>query len=299
MSDELEQFKLEDGSTVACGNLQPATLPNLFAEFPQSKMLDNDDIKRLLGPNRYKENRREFSKWIINQSSIGKCNTSAAVGALYRIKERNGHAHVPLADNYMYMHINGGRDRGSQLSHGMTFGRDQGLCPRVLTINGREFEFPHLAYSKRQIPREALEEAARQARRFKMHEPYRVPKDWEGFKRTIATACAREYPIVNAWHVSNSSMRLRNGYVQQGRGPGNHATIFFGGRWVGGRDLVHPDLCNSWGPVQSTMYGPRNSGWGDGGYGLMTMEDAFQCRQYHDFYVLPGVHEDSVEDAVL
>lgn len=296
---EVEQIKLEDGSIVACGNIVPDELPGLFAEFPQSKLLDDSDIKRLLSGDRYKMNRAKFRKWMINQSSIGKCNTSAAVGALYRIKETMGHKHKPLADNYMYMHINGGSDRGSQLSHGMTFIRDHGVCPRVLIINGREYTFPHLSYNKNQLANGALEVANKNASRFRAHEPFRVPTDWEGFKQTIATACALEYPVINAWHVGNSSSRLRNGYVVQGNGRGNHATHFYSGKYVGGKELVHPDLVNSWGPSADEMYGPRNSGWGDGGFGLMTMQDAFQCRRYHDFYVLAGVHEDSVEDAVL
>lgn len=285
---EVEQFKLPDGTLVSTGNLVPDELPRAYAEFPQAQLLDPSEAERLIKKRDYKKVRTKFAPWMINQSSVGKCNTSAAAGAFYRVRDITGQKHVALADNYMYYHINGGQDRGSMLDDGMAFLKDQGFAPRVLPSG----EIGHLVYNERQVPDAIKREADAAAHRFKGWEPYRVPEDYEGFKQTIVTAIAREYPIVMAWHVGNSSMRLQNGYAVQGRGPGNHASFFHAGKWVGGKDLVHPDLCNSWGPSKDAMYGPQGSGWGEGGFGLMTMESAFQCRKYHDFYVITGAVED-------
>jgi len=77
-----------------------------------------------------------------------------------------------------------------------------------------------------------------------------------------------------------------------GRGPGNHANVFHSAKWVGGSDLVHPDDRNSWGPTQSGDYGTSRGGWGDGGYALFTMEDAYACARYHATYVVTSAVKD-------
>lgn len=289
MSEEQELFTLPDGTKVACGNLVPDAPSNLYSEFPQNKLLDDADIKKLLGSGRHVALRKEFLRWMINQSSVGKCNASAQVGAQYRVRKKAGMKHVALADNHMYWSINGGRDSGSLLHKGMEFAQKVGVAPRVL----KSGTIGHLVYNKSQVKPELVREANEEAGRFKTHEPFRVPTDWDGFRRTIATALALDLPVIMAWHVSNSSMRLSNGYAVQGRGAGNHASFFHSAKYVGGNDIVHPDLCNSWGPSQEELYGPKGSGWGDSGFGLMTMESAFQCRRFHEFFVIPQVAEDS------
>ncbi len=62
-----------------------------------------------------------------------------------------------------------------------------------------------------------------------------VPRDYPSFRIAIASAIARDYPIIIAWHVSNASMRLNNGFIVQGRGPGNHATFIHSGKFVEGK----------------------------------------------------------------
>jgi len=231
---------------------------------------------------------KDDHSYVAEGIGVHNCNASAAVGGLYQIGEQTGQKHVALADNYLYMNINGGRDVGSLLHHGMEFIKNSGCAPRVLPSG----QIGHLVYNKSQVNRQVLQEADQEASRFKVWEPYQIPTDYAGFVRTIATCLARGYPIVMAWHVSNASMRLNNGYVVQGNGPGNHATLFHSAKWVGGKDLVHPDLKNSWGPTQDELYGPKGASWGEAGYGLLTMQSAFQCRKYHDFYVLTGAIED-------
>ncbi len=290
-----ETFKLPDGSLVGTGKILPKPLDTtVFAVYPEQRLLENSDIKSLLADDRYKFVREEFKPWMINQGNIGKCNASAAVSAMYQVRWKAGHTMVPLADNFLYMHINGGRDQGSLLDKGLDFIRKFGVCPRKLeSQSGKSFgSIPQTSYNIKQLDPELYAEAQAQASRFIVHEPYVVPKDYEGFKATLATAAALEYPVVMAWDVSNASMRLKNGYAQTGRGRGNHASLFCSAKWVGGNDLVHLDLRNSWGPTQSSVFGPTSTGWGDNGYGLMTMEQAYQCREYHEYYVLSGINFD-------
>lgn len=295
---ELEIFTLPDGGKVATGNLVPAALPRLFSEFDDSNNLDDKDIEKLLKNDVYKQQRTKYSKWVIQQSSVGKCNTSAAVGGLYRIRDKAGMRHVPLADNHLYWRINGGQDQGSMLHDGMRVVRDGGVSSRILQVNGKDYRIPDLVYNVKQLPAGVVAAANADGQRFKSFEPRRLPEDYKSFVRAVASALARGYVIVFAWHVGNASMRLNNGYAVPGNGPGNHATLFHSGRWVGGQDLVHPDCLNSWGPTQDAIYGPRGSGWGDGGYGLFTMQQAFACRRYHDFYVMTGCCDDP-QDKVL
>lgn len=93
-------------------------------------------------------------------------------------------------------------------------------------------------------------------------------------------------------------MRLNNGYAVVGNGKGNHANVFHSAKWVGGRDLVHPDDRNSWGPTQSEEYGRRGQSWGDGGFALFTMEQAFACNQWHDTYVITSAKPDFTDQFV-
>ncbi len=226
-----------------------------------------------------------------NQGAVGKCNSTAAVGAMFRLRDQNGHKHVPLADNDLYIRINDGVDQGSMLDDGMEACANDGVAPRFVELNGQDYEIPHLSYRTNHLRRGAWEVAGQQRSRFRTHEPIRLPT-CSNFARAVASCLARDWPIVMAWHVGGSSNRLLSGYIQQGRGPGNHASFWHSAKFVGGQDIVHPDLCNSWGPTENEVYGPRQGSWGDGGYGLMTMESAAYCRRNHVFYVLTGVTED-------
>jgi hypothetical protein len=69
-------------------------------------------------------------------------------------------------------------------------------------------------------------------------------------------------------------------------------------KWVGGRELIHADIKNSWGPTMDEMYGPRTGGWGEQGFGLCTMEQAFACLNNHDYYVLTSVRQNPDKDLV-
>lgn len=283
-----EQFQLPDGTMVGTGNIAPEAPRMLYAELPENLLLDNDEIERMLPAGFYEGERAYYRKWMINQGQIGKCNTSAAVGAEYRIREIQGYEHVALADNHLYWRINGGKDRGSMLDDGMLEVESRGVCRRVLDSG----TVPHNAVSERDVSDQMRTEANQDGPNYRTHEPWRIPLG-ANFARAIASCLARRYPIIMAWHVGNNSMRLQNGYAQQGRGPGNHASFFHCGKFVGGQDIVHPDLCNSWGPVANELYGSKGGGWGEGGFGLMTMDGAEYCCQNHAFYAITSAHDNT------
>lgn len=290
-SHELEVFKLPDGGEVKTGLLLPQAgeVMPMMGEYPDNLLLDDKDIQKLLPDGYYLQERKRFGKWMINQSRIGKCNTSANVGGYYQLMDNAGMKHEALADNHLYWRCNGGSDSGSSLISTYKIIQSGGVCRRTIDVNGQPYRIPDLVYNKRQLPAGVAEAADRDGKLFVAFEAYMVPKQYDKFVRVVASALARRQPIVWAWHVGSGGMRLSNGYMNCGNGPGNHATLLQSAKWVGGQDLVHPDNRNSWGPSQDPLYGPLGSGWGEGGFGLVTMQDAFRCIRYHDFYVMTTV----------
>jgi len=291
-----------DGQAIKLGLSLPdqfeTELMTTFPMYPESRYLDDNDIKALLPDNYYKESREQLAPWMINQNPLGKCNASAVKGALEQIRSNLGYPHVVLSDNDIYMQMCRGVDRGSALIAAFQAAQKRGISPLHLKVGGRDYKIPLDAFSNLHVPLAARREAERQAARFRGWEWYRAPKDYDGFKRCLASELARGNPVVFAWHVGSSSMRLRNGYVVTGRGVGNHASCFHSAKFVGGSDLVHPDMKNSWGPSVSADYGRQGQGWGDGGYALVTMEQAFSCNRHHYTYVCVGARPD-IEDKVL
>lgn len=286
-----EQIKLPDGSLVGTGMNLPQ--PGRFVKsvrFDKSWLLDDDQIEYLMQYQNFQEIRKIFRKYQINQGSIGSCNAAAAVGATYRTAFRVGFEHVPLSENDLYIQINGGQDQGSLLADAFNTFRDVGCSPRVLDAG----TYPYQAYLKRQVPNAAYREGEGKRDTYRTHEPVKIPTD-DDFDRAIATCMARGWPVIMAWHVGRNSNKLRNGYVVQSRGWGNHASFIHGGKWVGGQDLVHPNLVNSWTSFDP-MYGRVGSMWGEDGNGLMTMESLAQCRKHHDFYAITSIKDYENDD---
>ena len=286
------EIRLDDGTVVRTGLLLPderaVKVAATYADYPEKYFKDKSDIEKSLKGDVYKQMRKRRQRFITNQGGLSQCNASATVNAFHNRRDLDGMPHVVLSSTYLYMHINGGKDRGSMLADGFEFSK-QGIAPRILTVKGEKVTFPGNVYLKRQVSSELLAAANAEAQFFSSWEAFKLPKDnFETFKIALASALANDHQVIHAWHVGRASSRLSNGYVQQGRGNGNHATLFHSGKWVGGADLVHPDCENSWGPSVDPMYGPVGSGWGDNGFGLFTMQSAFQCTRYHDFWVLTG-----------
>lgn len=291
---ETEVLTLLDGEQVGTGLLLP-TEKDLkdalrFNVYADDQFLEASDIEKSLKNDKYKTFRRLRSKRIINQGSIGKCNASAIVAAFHNRRELDGMTDVVLADSHLYMNINGGGDNGSQLVHGMEYSTLNGVAPVLLDVNGEQQKFPLAAYNRRQVSQALLRAADTAAKTYQTFEAYRVPvTDYNTFKIAIASAIARDHQIVIALHVGRSFMSLNKGYIQQSRGPGNHALIVHSGKWVGGDDLVHPDIQNSWGPTKNPLLGRvGGSGWGEDGFGLITMSSLWQCARSHVFWVFPG-----------
>lgn len=291
---ETEVLTLLDGEQVGTGLLLP-TEKDLkdalrFNVYADDQFLEASDIEKSLKNDKYKTFRRLRSKRIINQGSIGKCNASAIVAAFHNRRELDGMTDVVLADSHLYMNINGGSDRGSQLVHGMEYSTLNGVAPVLLDVNGEQQKFPLAAFNRRQVSQALLRAADTAAKTYQTFEAYRVPvTDYNTFKIAIASAIARDHQIVIALHAGRSFMSLNKGYIQQSRGPGNHALIVHSGKWVGGDDLVHPDIQNSWGPCKNPLLGRvGGSGWGEDGFGLITMSSLWQCARSHVFWVFPG-----------
>jgi hypothetical protein len=294
MSDQLELFDLLDGNYVAAGLSMPT--PGDIQEslkyplYSSDRFLDPKDIERSLANDRYKTFRRLRSPLIINQGSIGKCTCSSVVGAYHNRRQLDGMANVALADSHLYMNINGGRDAGSGLLNALRYVETKGVSPVLVDVNGQEQRFPLTAFNRRQVEARLLRAADLAAPTFQSFEAYRVPtNDYPTFKIAIASAIARDHQIIVAVQAGRSFSTLRQGYVQQSTGFGNHAVLVHSGKWVGGEDLVHPDIQNSWGPTKNALYGRvGGNGWGEDGFGLITMSSLWQCAKTHVFWVFPG-----------
>ncbi len=292
MSQYEEDFLLPDATPVRTGLLpQTAEDDALVAAAPmygEEFYLEDKDIQKLLANDTYKTWRRVRQKWVVNQGSLGSCCAAAIINAFHNRRHLDGLAHIPLSVNYLYMHINGGRDAGAALAAGLERSKE-GVAPIELSRDGEKWRVPLTVYNTRQIPQNWLRIAREEATTFQSFEAYKLPVgNYTMFKRAVASALARDHQIIHAWHVGRNSMSLRNGLVVVGRGPGNHATLAHSAKWIGGEDLVLVDLENSWGPVADPMYGPKSSGWGEGGFGLMTMRDFYACSGSHTFWVLVG-----------
>jgi hypothetical protein len=289
-----ERFQLLDGSPVATGLLMPEEQDIAQAlkapMYDQNLILSPKDIERSLAGDRWKSFRRLRAKLIVNQSTIGKCCPSSVIGALHNRRMLDGMSEVMMADSHLYMNINGGGDNGSQLVHAMDRMVAKGISPVNLMVNGREAKFPLMVFNRRQVNPALLKAADQAALTYQVFEPFRVPNtSYELFRDVIASAIARDQQIVVAVHVGRLFMSLRNGYMQQSPGFGNHAVLVHSGKWVGGTELVHPDIQNSWGPSSNPLLGPTGGeGWGDRGFGLSTMEGLYQCAKTHVFWVFPG-----------
>jgi hypothetical protein len=296
MSDEQEPLQLFDGASVGRGLLMPtaeAITESLKAEeYPEDWFLEDKDIEKSLKGDTYKTFRRMRSPFIVNQGSIGKCNASAAIAAIHNTRMRDGMTGTLFADSHLYMNINRGVDGGSQLVDALKWLSSKGVSPVNLQVGGRTVKFPLTAFNRKQVAPAVLQAADAASMTFQTWEPYRVPvSSYERFNRAVASALARDHQIIIALHASNAFMSLDSkGYIRQGQGYGNHALIAHSAKWVGSKDdLVHPDIQNSWGPAKNPDLGRvGGQGWGEDGFGLITMRSLWQCAKTHVFWVYTG-----------
>ena len=291
--NEQEVFDLPEGGQVKTGLLlaQPGEVMPMVGEYPDAELLDNKDIERSLAGNLYLQERKRMAPYIINQATVGKCCPSANVGAVDQVRDNAGMPHEALSDNHLYWRVNGGVDSGASLISTFKEIQRGGIGRRIVTVDGKQYRIPGDIVNRRQLPANVVNAADTDGQLFVAMEAYLVPKDYAKFVRVVATALAKRQPIVWAWHVGQAGMRLSNGYLNQGRGPGNHANVAHSAKYVGGADIVHPSNRNSWGPTVDALFGPMGTGWGEGGFALVTMQDFYACSRYHDFYVVTSVKQ--------
>lgn len=293
MTDTCERFQLPDGTLVATGLQQDTEESTLLCSsypvYGEEFYHEPKDIERLLSGNVYETFRRLRSPFVLSQGNVGQCAAASPTAAMHNIRQSEGLPHVALNSNYIYTQVNGGRDSGSLLVHNFEEFK-KGIPPRVLTVGGKEVVYPHSAFRRRDVSAAVMQAADKARTEVQSFEAYKLPsQNYATFKIALASALANDHQVLMAWHVGNASMNLRNGYVVCGNGPGNHASLFHSAKWVGGSDIVHPDLENTWGPSKNArLYGPQGSSWGQDGFGLMTMQDAFRVANNHVFWVLPG-----------
>lgn len=307
MATENEIFRTDDGNSFATGLNMPTEAEQLLManapEYPDSFKLDPKDIERGLvinGQQVYLKDRERHQPWMRHQGNIGKCNASSNASGIEQLRNEQGMPHIAMSDAFLYMLINGGVDRGSGLIVSLRELLKPGyICPAELQVAGMNKLFPNDAFNTRQVPKDILAQARIEAQRFMGIEWYRVPDNFADFKVVIASALARRQKVIWAWHVGGGSMRLKTGgYINVGRGPGNHSNLLHSGKWVGGSDLVHPDNQNSWGPCVNPAYGRvTDLGWGERGYALCTMEDVYACHRNHATYVQVGMKVDPNDPA--
>lgn len=288
---ENEQFQLPDGTLVGTGMLRMAGGPReTLKAFPEDLLLDDADLKKLLSRATIKEMRDRRRKRVRNQGQIGSCCPVSVVSCFEETQVRSGRPHTPLQPEHLYARINGGGDNGALLQDAMVEMVRNGCGPAGSVPPG--------TYSRRQQGNVAA--ADREGPRFKMHEPFALPTDYRTYCRALASAIARDMLAEIAWHVTSSTMRLDGrGFCRVGRGPGNHASFLHWAEWVGGEELIVPDLGNSWGPTLDKLYGPPSPGWGEDGHGRIHMPDLFATRKYHQHFIVSSIIDDPKGDNPL
>lgn len=230
---------LPDGTEVFLGNNVPDKMPLSFAEYPESDLLTFEGAMKLI-TNPKRKRARDVFKFMLNQGSRSSCNAYAATGALRKRRVRDGHKDVELAPEFLYAHINGGRDQGSMLDDGMVGLKEIGVCPRDMV--------PYQAYLMRDISIEAK----RRAKSFRAAACYQIPgTDFNHYWQACISALARGDLLVFAVHVGNSYLKLdRDGCAGVDRGPGNHAVhaddVIVHGNPKTFLDLIF-DQAGSWG----------------------------------------------------
>jgi hypothetical protein len=173
---------------------------------------------------------------ILDQDGIGKCASSATVGAMRSARVRAGMVDVELADDNLYARVNGGSDSGSTLSDNLLEAMKYGVCQRSLVPQD---DWRH------GLP-DGWEDNAGD---FLIVQAYDCPSF-----EAIASAIQLDYDVVFGVLVGTSFDPDAEGFVPYGRGNGGHAMRADG-------MIQHPktgewclDVANSWGDA-----------WGDNG----------------------------------
>jgi len=193
-------------------------------------LLSDDDVMDIVGDDDLPLGRDRWGvSYTKNQGPVGKCAASATAGILERGFDLQGLPFIELSDDYIYCHVNGGRDQGSLLID-VIHQAERGTCPANFVPAG-------MIYKNRLSP-ESHANAIYNA----------LEGEWCQIKseQELNTAIALAMPVNVAWHFTNSSPRLDgNGMSTPSRGAGNHSVISDGLKREGRRFLY--DTQNSHG----------------------------------------------------
>lgn len=238
-------FYLDGGIPVRTGMLtsEVKEIPGLMGFADRIGVLPKDQIAKLINDPKRKAGRKLFdNSWIKNQGRRGSCAAYSGASALEKTRFIRGQKHVKLGPEFVYAHVNGGRDSGAQLKHVIQF-LDSTGCPPVEFVKYESF-------LKSQQSPESFANAGR----------FRLLKD-EYFgiytEEEMATALALNFILYVACHVTGNWMRLDgNGVVFASDGPGNHA-IHLDDVRINSSGEYEFDHAGSW----DLRYGQQGRGW--------------------------------------
>ncbi len=277
----VDEFKFRHGdSFVYTGMKTPETRPLSFTPFPEQKIRGFDEIIDILdNPNRVPARMRFGQDRLINQGNRSSCNAYMAAAMWMRQNYMETGTWVDVSPEFIYMHINGGRDQGSMLDDGMMFITDTGIAR--LVVDGKRL-IPYGAYRKDKIPMEQLRFASQDAAGQRAGECYLMPNSSpEKCWAALLSCLAGRGQVGLAVHVGNNYMN--SGKIAGfDRGNGNHA--------IAGDDII-PLTTNPRGIEDLGIDSPQswNPSFADNGRTIITIKHIAQTCRVHGLYGLRSV----------
>jgi len=274
MSANEFEFKYGD-TTVYTGMQTPEAFPLSFTPYPEKKIRSVEEINEIIDyPGRIPARSRWGKETILNQGQRSSCNAYMAAAIWMRSNFLATGVWVDVSPEFLYMHINGGRDQGSMLDDGMVFMTDNGMCKKDLV--------PYQAYRKSELSMEALRFATQDALNQRAGECYRMPTDSvEKCWASLVSCLAGRGQVGLAVHVGNNYMRSGT-MAGVDRGNGNHA--------IAGDDLVklnnNPRSYEDFAIDSPQSWG---TGFADGGRTLITIKSIEQTYRVHALYGVRSV----------
>lgn len=203
-----------DGQQYVVGTLVPdparlssMTQPRLSDVMP---LLSDDDVMDIVNdPDLPLGRDRWDDSWTFDQGPVGKCATTATKGILMRVRDLQGLERIELSDDYIYVHVNGGRDQGSLLID-VIHQAERGTCPARFVQDG--------TIKMSGVSPEAHANASFRA----------LEGEWCQIKseQELKTAICMAMPVNVAWHFTNQSPRLdADGLSAPTNGRGNHSVL--------------------------------------------------------------------------
>lgn len=266
-----------NGMTVYTGTKVPETYPLSFKPFPEKKVRPVEDILEIIkNPKRRDSRKRWPTKRLINQGRRSSCNAYMAAAMWMRAHWLATGIWVEVSPEFMYMHINGGRDQGSMLDDGMVFMTDVGFCKKE--IDG-DMLIPYQSYRKSDIGMEQMRFATQDAVNQRAGECYQMPNGTPEQCWAALLSCLAGRGVVGL------AVQVGNNYMRSGeiagfdRGPGNHA--------VCGDDIVALTR-NPRGVEDFGIRSPQSwdKSFADGGWTILKIEHIAQTCKYHGIYGL-------------